>query len=55
MGQVGTKPQVAMFDTAFHAQMPPTSRVYPLPYDWYKQGIQRYGFHDISHQQLIAD
>jgi acetate kinase len=45
-----TVPQVAVFDTAFYGQMPEISRVYPLPYEWYEAGIQRYGFHGISHQ-----
>jgi acetate kinase len=43
-------PQVAVFDTAFHTTIPEPAKVYPLPYQWYEQGIQRYGFHGISHQ-----
>ncbi len=43
-------PQVAVFDTAFHHQMPLPAVVYPLPYEWFEQGIRRYGFHGISHQ-----
>lgn len=43
-------PQVAVFDTAFHAQMPAAAIVYPGPYDWYEAGLRRYGFHGISHQ-----
>jgi acetate kinase len=43
-------PQVAVFDTAFHTTIPEPAKVYPLPYEWYKKGIQRYGFHGISHQ-----
>ena len=42
-------PQVAVFDTAFHAQMPDVATTYPGPYDWKAQGIRRYGFHGISH------
>jgi acetate kinase len=42
--------QVAVFDTAFHAALPPPAYVYPGPYDWLDQGIRRYGFHGISHQ-----
>lgn len=42
-------PQIAVFDTAFHAQMPLASAVYPIPYGWFEQGIRRYGFHGISH------
>lgn len=43
-------PQVAVFDTAFHSQLPLEAIVYPGPYDWFEQGIRRYGFHGISHQ-----
>ncbi len=43
-------PQVAVFDTAFHSQMPDAAAVYPGPYEWVEQGIRRYGFHGISHQ-----
>jgi len=42
--------QVAVFDTAFHAQLPPAAFVYPGPYEWLENGIRRYGFHGISHQ-----
>ncbi|NJP08727.1 MAG: acetate kinase [Leptolyngbyaceae cyanobacterium RU_5_1] len=43
-------PQVAVFDTAFHAHLPPSVYVYPGPYEWLENGIRRYGFHGISHQ-----
>lgn len=43
-------PQVAVFDTAFHAQLSPAAFVYPGPYEWLENGIRRYGFHGISHQ-----
>lgn len=42
--------QVAVFDTAFHASLPPPAYVYAGPYEWVAQGIRRYGFHGISHQ-----
>ncbi len=43
-------PHVAVFDTAFFAELPPERHVYPLPYEWYAEhGIRRYGFHGISH------
>ena len=45
-------PQVAVFDTAFHAQMPRAAATYPVPYEWVQQGIQRYGFHGISHRYV---
>ncbi len=43
-------PQVAVFDTAFHSQLPMATVVYPGPYEWFEDGIRRYGFHGISHQ-----
>jgi acetate kinase len=43
-------PQVAVFDTAFHQQMPKHVYIYGLPYILYKKyGIRRYGFHGTSH------
>jgi acetate kinase len=43
-------PQVAVFDTAFHQQMPRHAYIYGLPYILYKKyGIIRYGFHGTSH------
>jgi acetate kinase len=43
-------PQVAVFDTAFFATLPPKAYVYPLPYEWYTDwGVRRFGFHGISH------
>ncbi|MBW4643461.1 MAG: acetate kinase [Goleter apudmare HA4340-LM2] len=43
-------PQVAVFDTGFHATLPDAAAIYPGPYEWVEQGIIRYGFHGISHQ-----
>ncbi|MBW1645880.1 MAG: acetate kinase, partial [Deltaproteobacteria bacterium] len=46
-------PQVAVFDTAFHQQLPPAAHVYALPYGFYAEhGVRRYGFHGISHAYL---
>jgi acetate kinase len=45
----GTR-QIAVFDTGFHRSLPVEARIYPGPYDWYEQGIERYGFHGINHQ-----
>jgi len=47
---MGDVPQVAVFDTAFHSQIPDVAAIYPGPYSWRDQGIRRYGFHGISHQ-----
>lgn len=46
-------PQVAVFDTAFHAEMPETSYLYGIPYSFYRRyKIRRYGFHGTSHRYL---
>lgn len=46
----GNIPQVAVFDTAFHAQLTPAAYTYAIPTRYTAQGIRRYGFHGISHQ-----
>lgn len=43
-------PQIAVFDTAFHHTIPIHAAIYPGPYSWFKEGIQRFGFHGISYQ-----
>ena len=47
---LGAVPQVAVFDTGFHRHMPLSAKTYPGPYEWFEQGIRRYGFHGINHQ-----
>jgi acetate kinase len=43
-------PQVAVFDTAFHATLPPEARTYPVPGSWTRDWrIRRFGFHGLSH------
>jgi acetate kinase len=42
-------PQVAAFDTTFHAGMPEAAALYPLPWEWTERhGLRRYGFHGLS-------
>ena len=44
------KPQVAVFDTAFHQTMPAKAYTYGLPHEYYdKYKVRRYGFHGTSH------
>ena len=46
-------PQVAVFDTAFHATMPEQAYLYGLPYEYYRRyKIRRYGFHGTSHRYI---
>jgi acetate kinase len=43
---------VAVFDTAFHATLPPKAFLYGLPRKLYEQGIRKYGFHGSSHDYV---
>ncbi len=47
---------VAVFDTGFHATLPDRARRYALPGDVVnRHGLRRFGFHGISHEQLMLD
>ncbi len=51
-------PQVACFDTAFHASQPPLARQFALPRAITALGVRRYGFHGLSYEyiaQQMAD
>jgi len=44
------KPQVAVFDTAFHQTLPKHAYMYAIPHSLYKKyGIRKYGYHGTSH------
>jgi acetate kinase len=46
-------PHVAVFDTAFHATLPPAAFTYALDVDLAtRYGIRRYGFHGTSHRYV---
>ncbi len=47
-------PHVAVFDTAFHATLPPHAYHYGLPLEYAERGIRRYGFHGTSHQYVAG-
>ena len=50
------KPQVLVFDTAFHQTMAPEAYMYALPYRMYENyGIRRYGAHGTSHRFVAAE
>jgi acetate kinase len=47
---LGAVPHVAVFDTAFHAAIPPRASTYAVPRSWRTEyGVRRYGFHGTSH------
>ncbi len=47
-------PQVACFDTAFHAHMPEVDYAFALPQELRAQGVRRYGFHGLSYQYIMS-
>ena len=50
------KPQVLVFDTAFHQTMAAEAYTYALPYEYYeKYGIRRYGMHGTSHRYVSGE
>jgi len=47
------RPQVAVFDTAFHQSLPEQAYLYAIPYHLYRRHhIRRYGFHGTSHRYV---
>lgn len=50
------KPNVAVFDTAFHQSMPAKAYLYPIPYKYYTDyQVRRYGFHGTSHRFIASE
>src|SRR5262245_24321643 len=47
-------PQIACFDTAFHRRMPAVAQRLPVPGALRAQGIDRYGFHGLSYEYVVA-
>jgi acetate kinase len=47
-------PQIACFDTAFHATIPEPRRRMPLPARFDAMGLRRYGFHGLSYEGVVA-
>ena len=51
--ELSGKPNVAVFDTAFHQTMPKEHYLYPIPYEYYeKYGVRKYGAHGTSHKYV---
>ena len=51
-----TKPNVAVFDTAFHQTMPKKAFLYGVPYEYYTDlKVRRYGFHGTSHRFIAGE
>ena len=47
-------PQIACFDTAYHATVPELHNSFALPQSLRTQGVRRYGFHGLSYQFIMG-
>ena len=47
-------PQVACFDTSFHATNPAIAKLVPLPAELLCRGVRRYGFHGLSYEYVAS-
>ena len=49
-------PQTIVFDTSFHATMPPKAYMYGIKYeDYEKYHVRKYGFHGTSHRYVMGE
>ena len=49
------KPNVVVFDTAFHQTMPEKAYMYAIPYEYYeKYKVRKYGAHGTSHKYIAG-
>ncbi len=46
-------PQIACFDTAFHARLPRLATRLPLPLRFHEAGLRRFGFHGLSCESVV--
>jgi len=49
-----TLPQIACFDTSFHATQPRLARMFALPRAYAQEGVLRYGFHGLSYEYIAG-
>lgn len=47
-------PQVACFDTSFHRGHERVAELVPIPREFCKAGVERYGFHGISYEYIAS-
>ncbi len=51
---MGNLPQVICLDTAFHKDLPDVSKTMPFPKKIRQLGVERYGFHGLSVESIVA-
>jgi acetate kinase len=47
-------PQIACFDTAFHAKQPEIAARFALPAAYFARGYRRYGFHGLNFEHVVS-
>jgi len=47
-------PNIACFDTAFHATQPELATRLPLPREYFDKGYRRYGFHGLNYEHVVT-
>jgi len=47
-------PQVACFDTEFHATVPEVAQMFAIPSELQDEGLRRYGFHGLSYEYISS-
>jgi len=50
-----TLPQVACYDTTFHHRMPEVAKRLPLPREFWRDGVRKYGFHGLSFDFVVSN
>jgi acetate kinase len=48
-------PHVGCFDTGVHRDLPDVAQLLPLPREYHRAGLRRYGFHGLSYQFLMEE
>jgi acetate kinase len=54
-GLLPSLPQIACFDTAFHATQSELATRLPLPRAYYNKGYRRYGFHGLNYEHVVEE
>jgi len=55
MGRFPQARHYACFDTIFHQTMPVEASTYPIPIEYRRRGVRRYGFHGLSCEGVVDD
>jgi acetate kinase len=54
LARLPSVPQVACFDTSFHAALPEHAARLPIPARFHDEGVRRFGFHGLSYEYVLS-